>query len=133
MTLAIRTELKDFAAKTLDIKCLVRTDGMEMPPHTDKPFAVISDMNDAYVSETKRRDSVRRSELYQITLLPKTNRQQLELSEILSEAFLFTNFTGFDVKSVHIQPLSPSDISDELNKHRVYLSVTIERTVHRNY
>lgn len=131
MTLSIRTALRDFTHDTLDIKCVVRTDGMTLPTFKEKPFALVSLMNDAYVTETKRRDSVTRSELYQITILPQTDRQQNELSEKLSEAFLFANFTDFRVTNVHIQPLPPADLSDELNRHRVYLSVTIERTIHR--
>ncbi len=135
--MALRNQiiLRDFLKELTQVEVLNLYDGLELTPKM-KPLIVVQSLNDAFIagSQTKLKDSVQQSELYQIILYPLTSRQQKEWSESIKDALFFHEFEEFEVEdSISVQEVYADTASDELNKHRAFISVTlINRKNRRN-
>ncbi|EUJ23258.1 hypothetical protein MFLO_16100 [Listeria floridensis FSL S10-1187] len=127
MALSNQIIIRDFIEKLLQVEVLNLYDGLELTPKM-KPLIIVQSLNDAlvYGSKTKLKDSVQQSELYQIILYPLTSRQQKEWSESIKDALIFHEFEEFEVEdSISVQEVYAETASDELNKHRAFISVTL--------
>lgn len=133
MALKNKVKLRNFIATLTGIKTLNHYDGLELTPDM-KPIIIVQSLNGAHISgsATKLKDSVGFSELYQIIVYSETSRQQDELCVSISDALFFHEFDDFIVQdNISVQPVHPESVSDELNKHRAFISVTLQSRKNR--
>ncbi|MBC2143652.1 hypothetical protein HCA83_00285 [Listeria innocua] len=131
MSLKEQTILKDYIASLTGIDVRPVYDGIELNVE-DKPFATIKLLNDVDLSSTKLKDSIESSELYEIVVYPRSNKEQRVFCEQIKNGLSCHNFKAFTVENnIGVQPIGPETAGDLLNYHRAYISVTINKRNNR--
>lgn len=135
----VQFSLIEHLKRTIGVNVLWVFDGMKKPIESDKPYMDVEQMMNGLETVDKMREAIEITYRFQIGLYAQSSSQRATMQGDVTRTLIFdkvnlldTSVSGFptvgtlDVDVTAVTPISPENIEDKSNYHRVYFDVEVE-------
>ncbi len=140
----VQFSLIEHLKRTIGVDVLWVFDGMKKPTEADKPYMDVEQMMNGIETVDKMREAFETTYRFQIGLYAQSSTQRATMQGMVTRTLIFdevrlldTYSSGFpaigtlDVDVTAVTPISPENIEDKTNYHRVYFDIEVEITQYK--